>query len=102
MTVELARSQESRRVPKTSNSRKSAHRTIDRPEKIGTQQLSEFPRIHAIAFVADFRQRIPARIADQHSRDMGLEQVVQPGRTGPFFEGHIQTAAQTVDKLQNG
>src|SRR6266436_1566805 len=41
------------------------------------------------------------KVADQHSRDMGLEQVVQPGRAGPFFKGHMQAAAQTVDKLQN-
>jgi len=48
---------------------------IDGAEKIRAQQLGEFPRIDAIAFVADFQQRIPARIAGQHSRDMRLEQV---------------------------
>ena len=75
---------------------------IDGPEKVRAQQLGEFPRIDAVALVADFQQRIPARIADQHLRDVGLEQVVQPGRAGAFFEGHMQTAAQTVDKLQKG
>jgi hypothetical protein len=50
---------------------------IDGAEKVRAQQLGEFPRIDAIAFVADFQQRIPARIADQHLLDMGLEQVVQ-------------------------
>jgi len=31
---------------------------IDRAEKVRAQQLGEFPRIDAIAFVADFQQRI--------------------------------------------
>ncbi len=60
---------------------------IDGAEKIRAQQLGEFPRIDAIAFVADFQQRILARITDQHLRDVGLEQVVQPGRAGAFLEG---------------
>src|SRR5260370_32759444 len=42
------------------------------------------------------------RITDQHLRDVRLEQVVQPGRAGAFFEGHMQAATQAVDKLQNG
>jgi hypothetical protein len=33
---------------------------------------------------------------------MGLEQGVQPGRAGTFFESHMQAAAQTANKLQNG
>ena len=32
---------------------------------------------------------------------MGLEQGVQPGRAGAFFEGYVQ-GAQTVNKLQYG
>jgi len=30
---------------------------------------------------------------------MGLEQGVQPGRAGAFFEGYVQAATQTVNKL---
>jgi hypothetical protein len=44
---------------------------------------------------------ILSRIADQYSRHMGLEQGVQPCRAGPFFKGHIQTATQAADKLEN-
>jgi len=33
---------------------------------------------------------------------VGLEQGVQPGRAGSFFEGHLQAPAQTMDKLQKG
>ncbi len=43
-----------------------------------------------------------ARITHQHLRDVGLEQIVQPGRASPFFQGHVQTAAQTVNKLEDG
>jgi len=75
---------------------------IDGPEKIGAQQLGKLPRINTITFVADFQQRILPRIADQDLRDMGLEQIVQPGGAGAFFEAHMQAAAQTVDKLENG
>src|SRR6266851_5161381 len=42
------------------------------------------------------------RITDQHLRDVRLEQVVQPGRAGAFFEGHMQAATQAVDNLQKG
>jgi hypothetical protein len=31
-----------------------------------------------------------------------LEQGVQPGRAGAFFKGHMQTATQAADKLENG
>ena len=44
----------------------------------------------------------PSGSQTQHLRDVGLEQIVQPGGAGAFFESHMQTAAQTVDKLQNG
>src|SRR5260370_13904805 len=53
---------------------------IDRPEKIGAQQLDKFPRIDAVAFVADFQQRTLPSITNQHFRDMGLEQDVHPSR----------------------
>src|SRR6266436_8753004 len=32
---------------------------------------------------------------------LGLEQGVQPGGAGAFFEGHMQAAVQTVDKGEN-
>src|ERR1700757_3713955 len=32
---------------------------------------------------------------------MGLQQIVQPTRPGPFFPGHMQLTPQTVDELQN-
>src|SRR5437773_8863859 len=33
---------------------------------------------------------------------MRLEQIVEPGRPGAFFEGHRQSAAQSCKELQNG
>jgi hypothetical protein len=30
---------------------------------------------------------------------MGLEHTVQPGGAGTFFQGHVQTAAQAMNKL---
>jgi hypothetical protein len=32
---------------------------------------------------------------------VGLEQIVQPGRAGSFFKGHVQTAPQATNKLEN-
>jgi hypothetical protein len=41
------------------------------------------------------------KITLQHLRDIGLEQIVQPRRPGSFFPGHVQTAAQAMNKLEN-
>jgi hypothetical protein len=34
-------------------------------------------------------------------RRLGLQQIIQPSRPGPFFLGHMQLAPQTVDELQH-
>src|SRR4029077_4409757 len=39
------------------------------------------------------------RAAENQAVD-GFEQIVQPGGTGSFFEGSMQTAAPAVDKLE--
>ena len=31
----------------------------------------------------------------------GLRKIMQPGGASSFFKGHVQTAAQAVNKLQN-
>ena len=41
------------------------------------------------------------KIAHQHLRDTGLEQIVQPRRPRSFFQDHVQTAAQAMNKLEN-
>jgi hypothetical protein len=33
--------------------------------------------------------------------DVRLEQIVQPCGPGSFFKGHVQTAAQAANKLEN-
>jgi hypothetical protein len=68
---------------------------IDGSQKVRAQQFSEFPCIDTIALVTDFQQGILPRVTDQDLRDLGLEQGVQPGRAGAFFEGHMQAATQT-------
>jgi len=57
--------------------------------------------IDAVTLVPGFQQGILARIAGQHSGDVRLEQVVQPGSPGSFFKGHVQTAAQAANKLED-
>ena len=38
-------------------------------------------------------------ITHQHFRDVGLQQIVQPGRAGALFKGDMQVSAQPVDEL---
>jgi hypothetical protein len=42
-----------------------------------------------------------ARITDQHLRDVGFEQIVQPSGAGSFFQGHVHTTVQAANKLEN-
>ena len=74
---------------------------IDRVELVQVQQVGQLASIDAVALVPGFEQRVLARITHQHLCDVRLEQIVQPRRAGSFFQGHVQTAAQTVNKLQN-
>jgi len=41
------------------------------------------------------------RVSGQHFADVGLEQIVPPGRPGSFFKEHVQAATHTADKLEN-
>jgi TolB-like protein len=74
---------------------------IDRLQLVEVQQFGQLACIDAVTLVAFFQQRIAARIAHHHLRDARLQQVVQPGGPGSFFKGHVQTAAQATNKLQN-
>jgi hypothetical protein len=47
---------------------------IHRAELVQIQQLGQLAGIDAVILVADFQQGILARIADQHSGDVRLEQ----------------------------
>jgi hypothetical protein len=64
-------------------------------------ELVQLAGIDAVVLVPDFQQGILARIAEQHSGDVRLEQIVQPSGPGSFFRGQAQTAAQTANKLKN-
>src|ERR1700758_3722498 len=74
---------------------------IDRAQLVVLQQLGEFPRIDAIILTAFLQQSIAARIADYESRDAGLQQVVQPGGPGSFFESDMHVSMQPFHKLQD-
>src|SRR5258705_7438900 len=60
---------------------------VHRREKSCAKQVTQFPCIHPIVLVDGFQQRVLPRIAYDHFSHAGLEQVVQPGCTGPFLEG---------------
>jgi hypothetical protein len=40
-------------------------------------------------------------LADQGFANVGLEQIVQLGGAGAFFQGHSQATAQAMNKLEN-
>src|ERR1035437_5044812 len=61
---------------------------IHRREKSRAKQVAQFACIHPIVLIAGFQQRVLPRIAYDHIAHVGLEQVVQPGCTGPFLEGY--------------
>src|SRR6266567_4272668 len=50
----------------------------------------QFARIHLVALAALLYQGITARIADQDFVHLWLQQIVQPGRPGSFFPGHME------------
>jgi len=66
------------------------------------QQLGQLPRVDSITLAPVLQQGIPARIADHGLLDVWLQQVVQPGGPGPFFQGHVQFPTQSLHKLHNG
>jgi hypothetical protein len=57
-------------------------------EIMEAQPLREFASIDLVTLVALFEERDLAWIADQDLGNMRLEQVVEPGGPGAFFEGH--------------
>ena len=62
---------------------------VDRAEKIGAQQLGQLAPIDPIALAAFLEQCVAARIAHHDVRDVGLEQVIEPGRPGAFFKRDV-------------
>jgi hypothetical protein len=64
-------------------------------------QFGKFARIHAIILIAFFQQSISPRIANYQFADVGLQQVVQPGRPGSFLEGDVHLSTQPINKLQD-
>src|SRR6266702_2799565 len=57
--------------------------------------------MHLRALAAFLIYGIAPWIADQNLRHLGLQQIVEPSRPGPFFPSDMQFTPQTVDKLQN-
>jgi hypothetical protein len=66
---------------------------IDRAQLVVVQQFGQLPGIDAVILVAFLQQSIAAWIADHHFRDMGLQQVVQPGRPGSLLKGNVHVSA---------
>jgi len=75
---------------------------IDRVELVETQQFGQLADVNPVTLVADLQQGIFPWIAHHELRDVGLQQIVQPGGAGFFFKGHVQTAPQATNKLENG
>jgi hypothetical protein len=75
---------------------------LHRGEQPGSEKIGQLASIDPIILVPRLQQCIPPWVTHQHLRDMGLEQVVQPGRAGSFFEGEMRAAAQPVNKLEDG
>jgi len=51
--------------------------------------------------VPNSQQGILTRITNQHFGNVGFQKIVQPRGTRAFLEAHAQTAAQTMNKLEN-
>jgi hypothetical protein len=75
---------------------------IYRREQSAAQQIGQLSSVDAIVLVSHFQQRIFPWVAYQYFGDMRLEQVVQPGRAGPFFQAHLHASSQSLNELQDG
>ena len=73
---------------------------IHRLDVVHIQLFGQLAGIDPITLTAVSRG-ILSRIAHQHFRDVGLQQVIQPGRPSPFLKCDAQIPAQPVDELQN-
>jgi hypothetical protein len=68
---------------------------------IQAQKFGQLVGVNLVTLAAVFQQSILSWITHEHFRDVGLQQIVQPGRAGALFKGDLQVSAQPVDKLQN-
>ena len=57
-------------------SSQAMHAVINRVELVQVQQFGQFARIDAVILIPVFQQRILARIADHHTCNVRLEQIV--------------------------
>src|SRR5271156_5105207 len=74
---------------------------IDGAEMVQTQQLGQAARVDLFILFAFSHGGILSRITHHQFRDVGLQQVVQPGGRGSFFKRDPQVSVQPIDKLQN-
>jgi hypothetical protein len=72
---------------------------IDRAELVHVQPVGQLACIDLVILVP--LSGILPRIAHHQFRYVRLQQVVQPGGPGPFFQSDMQLSAQPVDKVQN-
>src|SRR5258708_27120737 len=70
---------------------------IDRFEMLEAQQFGQLAGVNLVTLAALFQQSILTRITHQHFRDMRLQQVIQPGCPGSFFEGDMQISARSEE-----
>ena len=82
--------------------RRAVLAVVDRRQQPGAQQLGQLARVDGVALVARLQQRVLARIAHHQLGHAPHQQIVQPGGVRTFFEGHMQSPAQTVKKIENG
>jgi hypothetical protein len=80
-------------LPAPSPSLRESDRSPESRAAVSTACSSSLPPANPAA--------LPGAGAHQHFRDVGLQQVIQPGRPGLFLECDAQIPAQPVDELQN-
>jgi hypothetical protein len=74
---------------------------VDRSQPYAAQRIGQLARLHLVVLAPLLESGIAPRIADQNFLYLRRQQIVQPGRPGSFFPGHMQLAPQTVEKPQN-
>jgi|HubBroStandDraft_6_1064221.scaffolds.fasta_scaffold00611_1 hypothetical protein len=79
----------------------SSFAVVDRMEPVQEQQFGPLACIFTVVLVSNSQQGIFARITNQHFGNVGFQKIVQPKGTSSFFKAHLQTTAQTMNKLED-
>jgi hypothetical protein len=70
-------------------------------ELVQEQQFGQVACIFTVVLVSNSQQGIFARITNQHFGNVRLQKIVKPSGTRSFPGAHVQTPAQTMNKLKN-